>query len=152
MYGGGRPCNACERIQSLSMGKPTHRGLSRQLIAPFGYGVLPSGFTCGFIGGFAFAFPVLISLLYACTIAMNCQVVFVLGKQPKESLQRLYPWIAPIVALSICESPRKLRGRVIILPRGRPSHSRGWYIWVRRGVRILLVCVRRHLSGSPTSS
>jgi len=49
-----------------------------------GYGKLPDGFACAFVGGWLFAIGSMLSLFYACAIALNTQLVFVHGRTPRD--------------------------------------------------------------------
>jgi hypothetical protein len=51
-----------------------------------------------------FATTTLLSTFYACAIALNTQLVFVLGRVPKDNKQILYLVIPPILALIISRS------------------------------------------------
>ena len=80
--------------------------LYRQSANLAGYGNLPKGFMCGFVGGWLFATPSFLSTFYACAIALNTQLVFVHNRIPDNSRQVLYLVIPPILALLICTSIR----------------------------------------------
>ena len=71
-----------------------------------GYGNLPNGFMCAFVGGWLFTTPSFLSTFYACAIALNTQLVFVHNRIPDNSKQVFYLVIPPILALLICKSVR----------------------------------------------
>ena len=60
-----------------------------------------SGFGCAFIGGWLFATPTILSLLYACAIALNTQLVFVHHRTPGGDKQKWFLGIPPVVSLLI---------------------------------------------------
>jgi len=66
-----------------------------------GYGYLPPGFICAFVGGWLFTTPSFTSTFYAAAIALNTQLVFVHKRIPKPNKQILYLVIPPILAILI---------------------------------------------------
>ena len=69
-----------------------------------GYGNLPKGFACAFVGGWLFAFLTMLSMFYACAIALNTQLVFVHRRTVKKNHQILFLVVPFIVALLISMS------------------------------------------------
>ncbi|PVG03713.1 hypothetical protein CPB86DRAFT_304101 [Serendipita vermifera] len=55
-----------------------------------GYGDLPPGFACAFVGGWLFATPSILSIFYSCCIAMNSQIALVLKRTPHRYALRYY--------------------------------------------------------------
>ena len=76
----------------------------RQCANLAGYGSLPKGFICAFVGGWLFTTPSFLSTFYACAIALNTQLVFVHKCIPNNNKQKLYLVIPPILAVLICKS------------------------------------------------
>lgn len=74
-----------------------------------GYFDIPRGFVCGFLGGWMFATPSLLSTFYACTIALNTQLIFVHHCVPNDNKQILYFIVPPILSLLIT-TPSLLAG------------------------------------------
>ena len=70
-----------------------------------GYGNLPEGFLCAFVGGWLFAFPSILSVFYACAIALNTQLVFIHRRKVKENRQTLFLIVPVALALLISTSP-----------------------------------------------
>ena len=68
------------------------------------YGKPLDGFTCAFVGGWLFAFPGILSMFYACAIALNTQVVFVHGGTVKENRQVLFLVVPVFLTLLISKS------------------------------------------------
>lgn len=66
-----------------------------------GYGRLPSGFLCAFIGGWLYAMPSMLSVFYASAIALNTQLVFVHKRRLKDQRQILFLVVPPVVAFLI---------------------------------------------------
>jgi hypothetical protein len=75
--------------------------LSMQTANLAGYGHLPAGFGCAFVGGWLFAAPTILSLFYACAIALNTQLVFVHRRTPGDDKQKWFLGVPPIVTLMI---------------------------------------------------
>lgn len=66
----------------------------------FGYAPLPKS-VCGFVGGFLYAWPTLVSLFYSFSIALNTQLAFVFGKRPGQTKLKYYIGIPLAVATCI---------------------------------------------------
>jgi len=65
------------------------------------HGKPPEGFACAFVGGWLFAFPGMLSIFYACAIALNTQLVFVHGRTVKENRQALFLVVPVVLTLLI---------------------------------------------------
>lgn len=63
-----------------------------------GYGRLPDGFVCAFVGGWLYAMPSMLSMFYASAIATNSQLVFVHKRTLKDHWQILFLIVPPLVA------------------------------------------------------
>lgn len=61
-----------------------------------GYGDLPPGFACAFVGGWLFAAPTMLSIFYSCCIALNSQLAFVF-RRPSPSHALVYFIVVPIL-------------------------------------------------------
>jgi hypothetical protein len=66
-----------------------------------GYGNLPEGFACAFVGGWLYAFTSMLSVFYACSIALNTQLVFVHRRTVKENCRALFLLVPVALALLI---------------------------------------------------
>ena len=65
------------------------------------YGKPLEGFACAFVGGWLFAFPGILSMFYACAIALNTQVVFVHRGTVKENRKVLLLVVPVFLSLLI---------------------------------------------------
>ncbi|KAG8831895.1 hypothetical protein FRC17_002390 [Serendipita sp. 399] len=72
------------------------------LINLFGYSQLPHNAICAVVGGFLYAFPTLVSILYSACIGLNTQLIFVFSKRPGPSTIKYYLGIPILIALLIC--------------------------------------------------
>jgi len=96
-------------LESLNVPYST-ADLYRQSANLAGYGNIPNGFMCAFIGGWLFATTSFLSVFYACAIALNTQLVFVHNRIPDNSRQVYYLVTPPILALLICTSVTSYSG------------------------------------------
>lgn len=78
-----------------------------------GYGKLP-GVACAFVGGWFFDFLTMLSMFYACAIALNTQLVFVHRRTVKQNRQVLFLVVPGIAALLISTSRLLLFLRLLI--------------------------------------
>ncbi|KAG8936577.1 hypothetical protein FRC03_004855 [Tulasnella sp. 419] len=68
-----------------------------------GYGNLSTdGWLCGVFGGFLFAASTMLSLFYTCAIAVNFQLVFVYAKRARQSREKYFLGIPPVLVALIC--------------------------------------------------
>lgn len=65
-----------------------------------GYGPLPEGFLCAWVGGFLFAGPSMLSIFYSCCIALNSQLAFVLHRRPSARALKYYV-VLPFILMMI---------------------------------------------------
>ncbi|KAG8761696.1 hypothetical protein FRC14_000080 [Serendipita sp. 396] len=72
------------------------------LINLFGYSQLPHNAVCAFVGGFLYAFPTLVSILYSACIGLNTQLIFVFSKRPGTSIIKYYLGVPILFALLVC--------------------------------------------------
>ena len=66
-----------------------------------GYGPLPKGFICAFVGGWLFATPNMLSIFYASAIAINAQLALCSERTVKDQIQTLFLVMPPIFVLLI---------------------------------------------------
>lgn len=93
----------------------SHTFVSFQAFNLAGRGNLPEGFACVFVGGWLFNFPSMLSMFYACSLALNTQLVFVHGRTVKENHQVLFLAVPAALASLISTSASLLLRCLLIL-------------------------------------
>lgn len=90
-----------------------------------GYGRLPDGFVCAFVGGWLYAMPSMLSIFYASAIAINTQLVFVHKRTLRDQRQTLYLVVPPLVALFIgMHKPNSLYNSLSVSNTQMSSYAR----------------------------